>query len=101
VTDSAVQIKYGDIAIRCESERSQHRNKAIAMDLLKARLLDEKESKDSKKVSKKRKKQIGTGMRGDKVRTIRVFDNQVKDHVMKSKMRFSDYERGFIDVLYK
>jgi len=101
VTDSAVQIRYENIIIRCESERSQHQNKASAMSLLKAKLLVAKQERESGKENNKRKDQIGTGMRGDKIRTIRVFDNQVKDHRLKTKMRFTDYEQGHIDSLYK
>lgn len=99
-TDSAVQIKYGDLMVRCESERSQHRNKATAMALLRTKLLVEQESKTSQEANQDRKQQVGSGMRGDKIRTIRVFDNQVKDHMTKKKMRFSDYERGQVELLY-
>lgn len=100
VTDSAVQIRYGDIIVRCESERSQHQNKESALSLLKAKLLEAKEAELQSKENKKRKRQIGSGMRGDKIRTIRVFDNQVKDHCTNNKMKFDKYERGFIDDLH-
>jgi hypothetical protein len=39
-------------------------------------------------------------MRGDKIRTIRVFDNQVKDHRTNNKMKFDKYKRGFVDDLH-
>lgn len=100
VTDSAVQIKYEDIIVRCESERSQHQNKESALALLKAKLLQAQEAKAQNKENSQRKKQIGSGMRGDKIRTIRVFDNQVKDHKTNHNMKFDKYERGFIDDLH-
>lgn len=99
MTDSAVQINYEDITVRCESERSQRLNKELALSLLKARLFEQQESVKHQKQNKKRKKQIGSGMRGDKIRTIRVFDNQVKNHLNNKKMRFSQYEKGFINEI--
>lgn len=97
--DSAVQIKYGDIIVRCESERSQKQNKETAMSLLRAKILQEKESKSKASFNSSRKKQIGTGQRGDKVRTIRVFDNQVKDHVTGRSTKYNKYERGDLKEL--
>ncbi len=99
-TDSAVQMKYGDITVRCESERSQKQNKESAMSLLRAKLLEAKQSRAQGATNKQRQDQIGSGMRGDKIRTIRVFDNQVKDHKTNRKMKFDKYERGFIDGLF-
>lgn len=71
------------------------------MALLKAKLLAVKEEQEQQQANSNRKNQIGSGMRGDKTRTIRVLDNQVKDHLLQSKMRFTDYERGYIDGLWE
>jgi len=100
VTDSAVQLQYGDLAVRCESERSQHQNKATAMRLLRARLLEAQTVSETLTVNKKRKNQVGSGMRGDKVRTIRVQDNTVKDHQTGKKMRYEKYARGVVEDLF-
>jgi len=100
VTDSAVQIKYNNIIVRCESERSQHQNKRAAIAVLRARLLNQKEEQQGQIVNQARKNQIGSGMRGDKIRTVRVFDNQVKDHATNKKMSYEKYKRGFIEKLH-
>jgi peptide chain release factor 1 len=100
-TDSAVILKYENITVRCESERSQKQNKESAMALLRAKLLEAKESAIQGATNSRRKNQIGSGQRGDKVRTIRVFDNQVKDHRTNRKMKFDKYKRGFVDGLYR
>ena len=99
VTDSAVQISYRGITVRCESERSQHKNKAMAMSILRARVLAREEEVAVSSENKSRKKQVGSGMRGDKVRTIRVFADQVKDHRTGKKMKYAKYARGFVEGL--
>lgn len=99
-TDSAVQIQYEDITIRCESERSQHQNKATALCLLRAKILEKQESLVISSANKKRKDQIGSGMRGDKRRTIRVFDDQVVDHESNKTMKYSKYKRGNIKDIH-
>jgi peptide chain release factor 1 len=99
VTDSAVQVKYDDILVRCESERSQKQNKEYAIALLKAKLLARQEADKYQAENQTRKAQISSGQRGDKIRTIRVFDNQVKDHRTGKHMKFDKYEKGFIEEL--
>ena len=99
-TDSAVHIQYGDMDVRCESERSQHQNKATAMNMLRARLLEAQTVSVSQTVNKKRKNQVGSGMRGDKIRTLRVQDNLVKDHRTGKKMRYEKYCKGYLEELH-
>ena len=95
-TDSAVQIKHipSGIIVRCETERSQMQNKETALQVLRARLLERKESKEISKIEKDRKSQVGSGMRGDKRRTIRQQDGQVNDHVTGKTWRYEDYIKG-------
>ncbi len=81
-TDSAVRITHlpSQIVVFCQTERSQHRNRDLAMKLLRARLFDLKEQKLHTERSQMRKSQIGTGDRSEKVRTYNFPQNRVTDH---------------------
>ncbi|MBB5358830.1 peptide chain release factor 1 [Rhodanobacter sp. ANJX3] len=81
-TDSAIRITHiptGTI-VECQEERSQHKNRARAMSLLKARLLDAERSKQSEAQAESRRLQVGTGDRSQRIRTYRYKDNLVTDH---------------------
>jgi len=96
VTDNAVQLthKPTGIQVRCESERSQHLNKDMATELLRARIQEKERTKVSGDRRASRKKQVGSGMRGDKIRTIRVRDGSVQDHVTGKSWDYKKYKRG-------
>ena len=96
VTDSAVQLthKPSGITVRCESERSQHSNRETALQILRARLWDAANEQHSANVSSKRKEQVGSGMRGDKRRTIRSQDDVVTDHILNRQWKLKRYLRG-------
>ncbi len=81
-TDSAIRITHlptGTI-VECQEERSQHKNRARAMSLLKARLLDAERNKQSEAQAESRRLQVGTGDRSQRIRTYRYKDNLVTDH---------------------
>ncbi len=81
-TDSAVQILHiptGKI-VRCQDGRSQQKNKERALNILRARLLEEKQRAEAEKYSAHRKSQIGTGGREEKIRTYNYPQNRITDH---------------------
>ncbi|MFA6230143.1 MAG: peptide chain release factor 1 [Rhodanobacter sp.] len=81
-TDSAIRITHlpTGTVVECQEERSQHKNRARAMSLLKARLLDAERSKQSAVQAETRRLQVGTGDRSQRIRTYRYKDNLVTDH---------------------
>ena len=81
-TDSAVQIlhKPSGLMVRCADERSQQKNKAKALKVLRSRLLDRKIAEENAKYAAQRKAQVGTGERNERIRTYNFPQNRVTDH---------------------
>ena len=95
-TESAVDLVHlpTGVSVHVESERCQTQNKAIAMARLRARLFARERGAREAGRSAERRAQVGTGMRGDKRRTIRVQDGVVVDHPTGRTWRYRDYARG-------
>jgi peptide chain release factor 1 len=81
-TDSAVQIihKPTGLMVRCADERSQQKNRAKALTVLRSRLLDRKVAEENAKYAAQRKDQVGTGERSEKIRTYNFPQNRITDH---------------------
>ena len=81
-TDSAVRLTHlpTGIVVECQDERSQHKNRARAMSLLKARLLDAEISQRESEQAESRKLQVGSGDRSERIRTYNYPQGRVTDH---------------------
>lgn len=81
-TDSAVRVTHipSGLSVASQQEKSQHRNREIAMRILRARLLEHKQKEEADKQAASRKAQVGTGERSERIRTYNFPQNRVTDH---------------------
>ena len=81
-TDSAVRITHlsTGMVVSCQDEKSQHKNKSKALKILRARLLDRARQEKQNEISEKRRNQVGTGERSERIRTYNFPQGRVTDH---------------------
>ncbi len=81
-TESAVRITHlpTNTVVSCQDEKSQHKNKAKAMKVLRARLWDKVQAEQEQEIAAERKSQVGTGDRSERIRTYNFPQNRLTDH---------------------
>ncbi|QWT18596.1 peptide chain release factor 1 [Bacillus sp. NP157] len=101
-TDSAIRITHlpTGTVVECQDERSQHKNRARAMSLLKARLLDAERSKQSAAQAESRRLQVGSGDRSQRIRTYNFPQGRITDHRINLTLyRLPEVLQGDMDEL--
>jgi peptide chain release factor 1 len=100
-SDTAVRVTHIPTGIQaCSEIKSQHRNKVLALGALKARLLSAQVATQHQGRNSKRKDQVGTGMRSDKIRTYAEQRGRVESHTNGKRMPIRDYEKGEVERLH-
>jgi peptide chain release factor 1 len=81
-TDSAVRVTHlpTGLVVSCQDEKSQHKNKAKALKVLRSRLLDLRQHEQQQQIAQERKSQVGTGDRSERIRTYNFPQGRLTDH---------------------
>jgi len=101
-TDSAIRLTHlpSGIVVECQDERSQHKNRARAMSLLQARLLQEEQSRQESEIAESRRIQVGSGDRSQRIRTYNFPQGRVTDHRINLTLyKLEDILGGDLDML--
>ena len=99
-TDSAVRITHlpTGIVVECQDQRSQHKNKAQALSVLSARILEGQRAVQDKEQAETRKSLVGTGDRSDRIRTYNFPQGRITDHRINLTLyKLDDFIMGSID----
>ena len=101
-TDSAIRITHlpTNTVVECQDERSQHKNKARAMSLLQARLLDAERNQQQNEQAENRRDLVGSGDRSERIRTYNFPQGRITDHRINLTLyKLDDFLEGNIDVV--
>ena len=102
--ESAVRLVHipTGMEVRCTEERTQQRNRERALEILAAKIEQEREEQDAKQYASIRKSQIGTGDRSEKIRTYNVLQDRVTDHrIKKNWSHIESIFAGEIDTMIR
>ena len=102
VTDSAVRITHlpTGLVVSCQDVKSQHKNKAKAMKVLRSRLLNLQQEEQQSKISEERRSMVGSGDRSEKIRTYNFPQGRVTDHrIGLTLYRLEDVLQGQLDMI--
>jgi peptide chain release factor 1 len=100
-SDTAVRVTHLPTKIQAASaHKSQARNKVLALAELRARLSQRLQEQATASSNSKRKRQLGTGARSDKIRTVAEQRGRVECHKTGKRMKIGRYERGFIEEIH-
>ncbi len=101
-TDSAIRITHlpTNTVIECQDERSQHKNKARAMSLLQARLMDSQRERQSSEQAENRRTLVGSGDRSERIRTYNFPQGRVTDHRINLTLyKLDEFMAGAVDMI--
>jgi peptide chain release factor 1 len=97
-TDSAIRATHVPTGVvACSAEKSQHRNRELALASLRARLADRLRTDAANSRNGDRRAQVGSGQRSDKIRTVAVQRGRVENHANGRRTSIDRYERGFLE----
>ncbi len=101
-TDSAIRLTHlpTGTVVECQEERSQHKNRAKAMALLKARIFDAQRQKQQAETAENRRQQVGSGDRSERIRTYNYPQGRLTDHRINLTLyKLEDITKGNLDLV--
>ena len=101
-TDSAIRLTHipTGIVVECQDERSQHKNRARAMSLLQAKLLNSERDKQSAEIAENRRNLVGSGDRSERIRTYNFPQGRVSDHRINLTLyKLDEFLQGNLDMV--
>jgi peptide chain release factor 1 len=101
-TDSAIRLTHlpSGIVVECQDERSQHKNRARALSLLQARLLEQEQSRKASEIAESRRLQVGSGDRSQRIRTYNFPQGRVTDHRINLTLyKLDEVMAGGLDMI--